>query len=289
MIVSRAGVTILAFAVFMQLLLPQSGAGQHDAIRKHKNQTKHKTYSQPLEPLVDKSFKPITLSGGVKHSESLPPIQSKLSVGAEYDEKKLEKPARSRDWYKVPAWLAGTWQSDFQTNISVDKNGKKNLLNTVKNHGIAHYGKQLDRKAGIWDYVEVPIEVQSETDKVINKDLTIKEVILKNSASSFVLKDVFTRRRVSKSTGKIIELTQMEQISSIQPIGKDKIEVLGSLKEFDRKGHTLGLTNAIVVFRRSSSFKQDNFDKASHEDLRPSFKLYLKTHSLEKLLPLKQL
>lgn len=279
---------ILVLLLISACCLPQfcfaEKSGSKVASRKKK-----KLYSSPIAPIEDKTFKPITLTGGVKHSESLPPINSKLTVGASFDQKKLEveKPPPSRNWYKVPSFLAGTWESDTQSNISIDKNGKKTISNTVKNHGIAHYGVQCDSKGGVWDYVYVPIEVQNEAEKAINKDLTTQQVILKNTPNLVVLKDVFTRRRIDKSTNKIIELIQMEQISTITPAGENQIELVGSLKEFDQKGKTLGLTNAVITYKRTSHFHQDDLDKKTREPLQPSFHYYLKTHGMENLIPKK--
>lgn len=236
-----------------------------------------------LSPLEDASRKP--LSGEIKHSEFLPPLKSGLDVGALYDERKLDLPAKTRRWYRVPEWLAGAWESQSQTEYVIDGNGKKTPGRTFKNHGIAHYGAQRDKNGGIWDFVLVPVRVRSEAENFINNDLTTEQTILRDSDQQLILKDVFTRRRVDKKNKKISQVIQMEQISSIMPAGKDRIELQGSLKIFDPRGKGIGYDYAKVSYKRISRFKKLDFDQSTKEDLRPSFYYYLKSHRLEDLLP----
>ena len=172
----------------------------------------------------------------------------------------------------------------MQTNIMF-KDGKQTRVNMVKNHGIADYGKRYDRNGGVWDYLYSPAEVENDSELTMNKDLTTKQTILNNSDTQLVLKEVFTRRRIDKATKKIIDLTQNEQISCLRQIGPDKIELFGSLKEFDQQGHTIGLTHAIIVYKRKFEFHPVNKDKATKEDLEPSFEYYLKSHGKENLIP----
>jgi hypothetical protein len=249
-------------------------------------------YLAPAKPLLDKTYsaKTVFLTGGVQHSETLPPLKSKLNVGAVYDENEVEKPPPSRDWFKVPLWLSGTWECSTQTTTAIDdyKSGKFGQEITLPNHGIAHYGKQRDRSGAVWDLLDVPVEVQSETDKVIDKDLTTQQSIMKNSDNLLAIKDVFTRREIDRKTKKILQVTQMEQISTLEPVGKDTIRLFGSLKEFDRNGNRLRLTNAVVIYKRTAPFTQCDFEKRTHEDLRPSFYKYLKTHGMANLIPARQ-
>lgn len=241
-----------------------------------------KSYAAPLEPIEDKTlFRKLT--GGVKHSETLAPLKTNLSVGVQYDESKLELPAKMRKWYKLPAFLAGKWESFTQKNFTVDKDGHRSPVTTVENHGFAEYGKQSDKKGGVWDYVQVPIKVQNESGEFINKDLTTEETILSHSEQQLILKDVFTRRRIDTKTNKIVAINQMEQISSITSIGKDRMELIGSMKVFDTNGNNVGQIDGGVIYRKTAPFKQQNFDKK--EDIRPSFYYYLKRQGLDDLIP----
>lgn len=263
---------------------PHPSGGGNGNLQKPKSR-----YLAPVEPIVDNSHpaSSVLLTGGIEHSESLPPVQSKLNVGATYDEKKLEKPPAMRDWYKVPPWLAGTWESDTQTTILVVdyKTGKSGSGATERNHGVARYGKQRDRAGGVWDYVSVPEQVESDSNNFLNKDLTTRQVVMKNSNTQLVIKDLFTRRLIDKSTRKIVKVTQMEQISCLAPAGRNQIKLFGSLKAFDQNGKKLGLIDAAVVYKRKEAFQKCDYDKVSREDLRPSFGLYLEKHGMAHLIP----
>ena len=219
----------------------------------------------------------LVLTGGVEHAITLPPINSPLQVGTVYDETKLEKPPRQLNWYKIPAWLEGSWRSDTQTSTTVEdlKTRRKISSDSSRNQGVARYGVQRDDKTGVWDYVYAPQKVESSSELFIYKDLVTKQVLMKDASNVVVLKDIFTRRKVSKANKKIVEVTQMEQISTLRPEGKNVITLVGSLKVFDKHGKALRLITATVKYRRSEPFKQVNFDKATHEDLRPSFKAFL--------------
>src|SRR5262245_41086414 len=54
------------------------------------------------------------LQGGIEHSVQLPPVQTRLHVGATFDEGLLEKPLPSIVWYRVPLWMAGKWEYDLE-------------------------------------------------------------------------------------------------------------------------------------------------------------------------------
>lgn len=240
-------------------------------------------YAAPLEPKEDTSYK-VLLTGELKHADSLPALKTEFIIGTDYDEEKIEKPPPSKNWYQVPKWLAGKWESDVQYEVNTDSDGKRYRGWSTPSHGVADYGKQADKGSKVWDYLEVPVKVKSETPTFVNNDLTTKQVILKNQPDLLVIKDIFTRRKVSKETGKIVQVSQMEQISSIAPHGKDEIELLGSLKEFDAKGQTLGVTNALVIYKRISPFKSVKSSKKK-EDLEASLDWYLKSHGMEARIP----
>ncbi len=277
---ARASRPLIKLLISLLLLLSSSTFAPE--VQARNPTAKKKTYLIPLEPIEDKTlFR--KLIGAVKHSETLPPIKTDLKVGVVYDETKLELPAKSRRWYKLPPFLAGTWESSTQKNFSVDKDGHRSPVTTVENHGVASYGKQRDKKGGIWDFVQVPIKVQNESEGFVNKDVTTEQTILSHSEQQLISKDVFTRRRVEKKTNKIVAVNQLEQISSITAIGKDKIELIGSMKAFDAKGNNLGQTDGGIIYRRTAPFKPQNFD--GKEDLRPSFYYYLKKQGLQDLIP----
>ncbi len=251
--------------------------------QKHKSNPMKRLYAAPLVPKEDDTYK-VLLTGEVKHADSLPALKSEFLIGSEYDEAKVEKPPATKDWYQVPRWLAGKWESIVQYEVNVDADGKRHRGWAIPSHGVADYGKQADNSSAVWDFVEVPTKVKSETATSINYDLTTKQTILKNQPDLLVIKDVFSRRKVDKASGKILQVSQMEQISSIAPHGKNEIELLGSLKEFDAKGHTIGITNALLVYKRIEKFKPSNFGKKK-EDLQASFDWYLKTHNKTALIP----
>jgi hypothetical protein len=230
------------------------------------------------------------LKGGVEHSEEMAPTQSGLKVGAQFDEANLEKPSASRAWYRVPPWLAGKWQCDeqFRTSYTDYKTGTtdgKPMRTQV--HSDVTYGIQRDRLGGIWDCIDMPQFRQVSSDKWLNKDLHTGDSVIFDSDSQFIMRFVCTRTTVDKTTNTINSVFQFEQFSSYLQNGQDTVKVEASMKNFDQAGKPVNLTNAWKIEHRVTPFIANNYSQ-NNQDVRPSFREYLKSNGMDNLIPLEQ-
>jgi hypothetical protein len=114
------------------------------------------------------------LRGGVEHSEQLAPVQPGLKVGGTFDEAHLQNGTVTAIWYRVPPWLAGTWQYQESNQIFyLDYKTKVTDVKTYTNqtNSSGFWGCERDRLGGIWDYISVPWANEMTTGNLIDKDL----------------------------------------------------------------------------------------------------------------------
>src|SRR5260221_9008077 len=155
------------------------------------------------------------LQGGIQHSEQLPPVNSRMGIGATFNEGMLEMPAPSRIWYRVPLWMAGSWHYDDE-HIYSDQDYKTGIIHPgggVERRQVSElWGCQRDRAGGIWDFVSVPVMTEVNSDKEVWKDLHANDSVLKDTDNELVMRWVFTRRVVNRVTKKIGKMEQVEQL-----------------------------------------------------------------------------
>lgn len=227
------------------------------------------------------------LQGGVEHAEQLPPVQSRLGVGTTYDESKLEKPVPVKIWYRVPLWMAGKWQFD-EEHIFSEQDLRTGRVypggNVERRHAEETWGCQQDRFGGIWDFISVPLLTEVKSDKEIWKDMHTNDSVMTDTENDVVMRWVYTRRVVSRATGKISGIEQAEQLSRFLPYGPDLIRTLYSVKFFDQKGRPTSLLKTWKIGRRVGAFKPWNIDEKGN-DIRAMFRQYLISQGLQQLVP----
>jgi len=223
------------------------------------------------------------LRGSVEHSEQLTPVQSGLKVGDTFDQSKLEKGAATKNWYKVPPWLAGTWEHDDQTQTSyLDyKTGVGDSKTfSFQSHSTDGFGYQRDRLGGIWDSISVPYFAESVTDKELHTSLHTDDSVIFDSDDRVIMRFICTRTTVDKATNTISSVNQTESFNSYVPYGPNMVRTEYSIKYFDQRGNPIDLSKGWSIERRVALFKLSSYD--------PSFGEYLKTNGMENLVPLQQ-
>jgi hypothetical protein len=219
----------------------------------------------------------------VEHSEQLTPVQPGLKVGATFDEANLEKGTATRSWYRVPPWLAGKWQSDEQTQMS-NYDYTTGVTTSQKapaaGHSSVTYGSQRDRAGGIWDFIDMPRLAEVTSDRAIYKDLHTNDSVVFDADARVVMSFVCTRTSVDKATNTIVSVYQYEQFNAYTPNAQDTIRVDASKKSFDQGGKATNLSKAWMLSRKVAPFSLNN-----RQDVRPSFREFLKSQGLDNLVP----
>jgi hypothetical protein len=226
------------------------------------------------------------LQGGVQHSEQLAPVQSGLKVGATFDAANLEQGTASRIWYRVPPWMVGNWQDDDYTNTSTQdyQTGTINSqAKTYAQHSTGSWGRQRDRLGGIWSWIDLPASGEESTDTEIDKDYHTDDSIIFDSDTKLIRRYVYTRTAVSKATNTIRSVSQYECFTTYTMYG-DKMKSEYSMKEFDDRGKPKNLTKGWSIGHKIEPFTAHNFD-LKKQDVRPSFREYLKSQGLDNLVP----
>jgi hypothetical protein len=228
------------------------------------------------------------LHGSVEHSDQLAPVQSGLQVGTTFDATKLEQGSATRTWYRVPPWFAGKWQyDDYTTTFSQDyKTGSTNpQARTHPAVASETWGCQRDRLGGIWDFFAASGLSETTSEEKIWKDMTTDESLIFDSDTKLIRRSVSTRTTVDKTNNTILSVSQFECFSTYTMYG-DKVKTEYSMKEFDDQGKPKLLSQGWRIGSRLAPFIVDNY--RHKEDVRPSFLEYLKSHDLQKLVPLDQ-
>jgi hypothetical protein len=228
--------------------------------------------------------KPI-LKGSVEHSDRLAPVQGQ--VGSVFDgAAQLGSVPPKREWYRVPPWLAGSWEADESTqtsytNYKTDTVNSNIVTSPIQSHD--YLGLQRDRLGGVWQIVQVPYISEFSTADSIIKDLHTDDSAISDSDTSLVMRIIATRTTVAKSTNTISNISQMEFIKSYSLAGPQLVKSETSAKAFDQQGNPIALVKAWAVLHRIAPFAgSDQFDG---KDVRSLFRSYLMEHGLENLVP----
>lgn len=230
------------------------------------------------------------LEGGVEHSESLAPLSPDLKVGIKYGDELLSQPranaSANGDWYKIPAWFAGTWETKTKVvNYVYDYKTKREYRpeKLITNHWSGKRGAQMDRLGQIWEYNDAPSKTRVESDKVFNVVVINRYEPLKVSEKQVRRRKLSTSVVVEKETGLVKELFESE-IFQDTFINKDgTATTYTSIKKFDSEGKPVILQKDTALSRKTADFSPVKF--LNGEDLCILFKAFLKAKDLRHLEP----
>lgn len=202
------------------------------------------------------------LQGQVEHHEKLPPLDADLQAGAPFAESSIQKKARyASRWIKIPAWFAGTFQTDgsyiesaydFATGKTVQ------VKQVVSSAGVEQHGQQKDSNGDIWHfYVESGTSKSDQQDRITYNtiDWYGPEVITKDRV---VMRIQATSLVVDRSTGVIVDSFQREDIKTYVPRDNDTIAVKYTSKSFDSRGLPRDMQTGRSLHRKVAPFSVVN-------------------------------
>ena len=246
------------------------------------------TESNDKTAVVAPVEKPL-LTGNVKHSESLPAIADELRPGKAYSDNLLIPPDAKfqGQWLYVPAWYAGTRHSE-ETMILYRENFVTGEISSPMmrqgNRQDDTVGCQKDRNGGIWDFKEIPRIQHVESDRV-NAVLYIKKVTpLFGTEDKIVIRYDEISIELNKRTNKIVSVVQQEQINTVTSPSPGVLRADCSVKAFDEAGIPQRLEQSVIIEKIIRPYEQK--DSYKGQDIRPSFRDFLISHGLDKLVPL---
>lgn len=244
--------------------------------------------AQYLQPQVVRMQPGQPLRAEIKHSQSLPPVTPTLRAGAKYDESLFPKSIPGNSWYKIPDWLAGTWEKKYQTNEFYYnyKTGKQYRVHQKQLAEARNFrGFQMDATGGIWEFNRAPYK-QKVDEKKTYESLLIKSVIpLELTEDKVVIREVVVRVQVDKKSGRIVNVFQSEDLNTYTPVpGKDgMVNQNFSIKLFDKNGNPLMVQDSVSTQNRVEPFKPRN--SYDGKDMKGLFKNFLLSLGRSDIVP----
>lgn len=224
------------------------------------------------------------LMGEIDHSDTLQPLDPSLTVGEIFSPSKLPTidAAPANKWYRIPAWLAGTWHKDSQTDFyryNFKTNATDTTTRTEPAKATGTWGTQQDDKGTIWQFDPAPFTatVDSGDDFVVQMVRTSEPVDVTDR--KFVRRSIDTQIRVSKANGVIKSVESGEQITTYRPEGEGLIKRETSAKVFNPEGQPILLGKSFAYENRVNSFSPQDTYKG--KDMKKLFQEFLKTTDSE--------
>jgi hypothetical protein len=228
-----------------------------------------------------------TLYGEVNHAETVAPVEKNLQPGDIFSRDKIPTRSsdQSSDWYRIPAWLAGLWHKETQTdyflyNYLTSQTDKTERERIARSDG--RWGTQKDSQENIWQYEPVPyaemIDAGDETVVQIVRSCEPIEV----SDTIFGKRSLDTQLRVDKATGQIKSVETGEEITYMTPESAVLLKRRTSSKVFDKDGKPVLLGKSFSYENRLSEFEPQNTYHG--KDVRLLFSQFLKTVSAHRML-----
>lgn len=226
------------------------------------------------------------LQGGIEHRKKLPKVDERLQVGALFRADMLPDMQPVNDWFRIPSWFAGTWSIETKKVTSVEdfKSGLKEQPNqTIRNKWQGTRGFQRDRKGDIWEYKNVPSVERVDTEDAVDYKLIKGYEPLEVNSGSVLRRKTVTSISVSKLTGRITKISQLETVQKSTPLGPRMIQTESSSKAFGPDGLPVFQQEDVSQSTRTAEFAPRDY--IGTKDMRLLFREYLMAHSLPDLVP----
>ncbi len=226
------------------------------------------------------------LQGQVNHSEHLPSLGDNLQAGVSFDPNALPQAKYESNWFKIPSWFAGTFETNESTveYIKDYATGRSSRPNqTVASRGQELHGFQQDSHGDIWHFYVKSGSSKSEQAGHItfnNIDWYGPELVSKDRV---VVKVLATSLIVDKRTGVIVDSYRREDIKTYEPDGQGKVKVNYTSKSFDSHGQPRDLQNGVSIQLQINKFRP--IDREDKQDYYSMFKDFLRSEHLNDLIP----
>lgn len=241
----------------------------------------------PLEEnLITTPNSKTKLIGAIEHSALLPPVPAHLRAGTEVNIAKLKKLEPDNQWFKIPLWYAGSWETRRHTiyyQKALDTGAESFPLNSHFALGAETSGFQRDRAGAIWEFAYG--EYISILDLADGYELQLVHFREPLEIADNKLMMLFRAHTifVSSSDNKIQHTKQVESIQTYTPAGNGLIRVDASVKTFNEAGKPVRLTKILAFKRQTQPFQPR--DRRQGRNMRKLFDEYLESHGMNELRP----
>ncbi len=201
------------------------------------------------------------LTGGVVHSEQLPPVPVNQMPGKVFNLAAMFGPASKAPATKfiVPNWLAGVWERTQSTETS-----RVNLVTHLRSRTGAttvakvtdKFGTFTDAQGRVWQIFD-PRKATGQIDRGTLMDyhrVSTYDLISRGDRIAIV-EVTASHLVVNKKTHKIISSFQDEELNTYTELADGQLRTDSSVKVFDAHGKPIYLTHSTSLESRVAPFK----------------------------------
>lgn len=190
-----------------------------------------------------------------------------------------DKPKESQInyWMPVPAWLAGTWETRYQTFLdSYDCRSGKQLLKEptilrVSKHRVT--GAQQDSSGQIWHYASTPYVRTSRTKEFCEKQTIEQLDLLSVSDEKVKVRTVGKVEQFSDQNSETRSSFYEVTIVTYSPIGEGLVKTDLTITDYDVDGKAILHSISVCIERRVRPFAVVDHDERG--DLRGKFTRFM--------------
>lgn len=194
-----------------------------------------------------------------------------------------QKTGRIFYWIPIPVWLAGTWQTNRQTILSMHTIHGPQLTDLPKEiaiNRVSKIGCQRDNRGTVW-HIGAPNSRIIQTKDFTEYHTTQSMKLISSSPASFVVSCKSDVSRVSKVGNELIDCFKEETIVTYTPLANGIILSDFLINDFDLDGKPLSSSRATCVERRIRPYQtvdedgRGNLKVLFHEFLLDTGRLHL--------------
>jgi hypothetical protein len=230
-------------------------------------------------------------NNGAEHFNQLQPLGPEWRAQERFDDSRLPICNCDGPWFRLPAWLTGTWRSaaetatqtysqDFVTKGVSAQNGEVTVSRSTKSE---RWGVVLDKQGNYWEHPCVPSVARDTAKGTLQIEVGVKFIPIESSTQRVSTYYRWINFQLS-SDHKIQAAKQCELISTYTPIGTGYCQKLESLKEFDQKGAPIKLTKYRFYMTETQPPKLPVSDPSGRDYL-SMFRKYLKDNNQLSFMP----
>lgn len=219
---------------------------------------------QPLlaaDGLADVKPSKIRLTGGVVHSEHLPPVPVAQMPGKVFNLAAAFGPASKAPPRKfvVPNWLSGTWertQSTETSRVNLATNTHSATTGTSVAKVTDKFGTFTDAQGRIWQIFD-PRKATGQIDRgnFIDYHRVSAYDLISRGPKVAIIEVTASHLVVNKKTQKIISSFQDEELNTYTQLADGQLRTDSSVKVFDAHGKPIYLTHSTSLESRTAPFK----------------------------------
>ncbi|MBU6450610.1 MAG: hypothetical protein KGS72_02450 [Cyanobacteria bacterium REEB67] len=170
------------------------------------------------------------LQAGITENTTIGPMPAPLQAGSTFDEHNLPPLHTRTGWYEIPAWAAGYWHRETQT----DKVGFRTITHESRRDRLR--GDQVDRLGRIWQAHDEPNTVTVDTGRTIDYILDRSTEPVQITSNLMVIHYIASDIIVDKGSRRIVKAAQRDETQRIQPGPGGTLLCASHLTRFDQNG-----------------------------------------------------